>query len=196
MNMPGIKSTRVWLIAGLVCACLLATAIVPTTQGRTQGQQPEQWEEYLRVRFANVRPPDWKFPNACWWEGPHWLCATRPAPFWEVALQNNTLAGGKCDEICAAHPVEGACLTGFPTAYVQDSQLWLRQINGCRWKDPATGVFQEGQPDLPLSQKRVGDTRQLRFQDVLRGLLRRLGTSRRGNRPQKPRREDPGDVGR
>ena len=137
--MSGIKSTRVWLIAGLVCVCLLATAIVPTTQGRTQDQQPGQWEEYLRVRFANVRPPDWKFPYACWWEGPHWLCATRPAPFWEVVLQNNTLAGGKCDEICAAHPVEGACLTGFPTTYVQDSQLWLRQINGCRWKDPATG---------------------------------------------------------
>lgn len=121
-----------------VAKAFLACALVLSLRGGTRGAQAEEaivWDEYLKVRFADVGPPEI--------EGniPAGTIVEPPQDFW-VLNYNPTWLPHDCGGCEDEHHYQD-CVTDVICTYVQDRQLWLRQENGCQALDGSTGLWSQ-----------------------------------------------------
>ena len=111
----------------LLVICIISGLIAPFVVAFDYGCNYD-WVRYLTVSFTDVDPPGYLDPAS----------GTSPSGFWSQITQNDFLpAVCNCDD--SNHYRN--CASGIINAYVQDAQLWLRQINGCEWKDEGTGQW-------------------------------------------------------
>jgi len=122
--------SRKLLVAKALLGILLVLPLAGTAIGRGTAAGVWNWEEYLRVRFADVEPP------AIQENIPAGTIVEPEGEFW--ALNHNpSWLPDECH--CIDHPDNYRdCVTDIICTYIQDEQLWLRQENGCEWWDGKT----------------------------------------------------------